>query len=110
MRCPACGITAYPADARPGLNGFLSPQATRLACLASATWSFDIAADRLEEMAGVRPDDETIRRHVHRAAQRIILHRDAHPPRAAFAAAPGEAEILTDGVLPGVQGSLHDVV
>lgn len=99
MRCPRCGVTAYPADARVGLDGFLSPQATRLACLAAATWSFDIAADRLDELAGIRLDDETIRRHVHRSAARVAEYRDAHPPRSAFAAAHGDVEFLTDGVM-----------
>ena len=99
MRRPGCGVTAYPADARVGIDGFLSPQATRLACLAAATWSFDIAADRLDELAGIRLDDETIRRHVHRAAARLTKHRDAHPPRAAFAVARGDVEFLTDGVM-----------
>ena len=68
MRCPRCGLTAYPVDTRVGIDGFLRPQAERLACLAAATWSLDIASDRLRELAGVRLDDETIRRHGHRAA------------------------------------------
>jgi hypothetical protein len=99
MRCGACGLTAYPLDTRVGLDGFLSPQATRLACLAAASWSFDVASDRLEEFAGVRIDDETIRRHSHRAAQALAQRREAAPPRAVFAAAAGEAEFLTDGVM-----------
>ena len=99
MRCPRCGLTAYPADSRLGLDGFLSPQATRLACLAAATWSFDIAADRLDELAGVRLDDETIRRHSHQTAARLTKHRDAHPPQDAFSAAQGDVEFLTDGVM-----------
>ncbi|MFO0953658.1 MAG: ISLre2 family transposase [Isosphaeraceae bacterium] len=99
LRCTACGLTAYPADERLGLDGFLSPGATRLACLAAASWSFDVAAARLEELAGVRLDDETIRRHVHRAAERLAARREAAPPRAAFEAADGEAEFLTDGVM-----------
>lgn len=99
LRCAACGLTAYPADDRLGLDGFLSPGATRLACLAAASWSFDVAATRLEELAGVRIDDETIRRHTHRAAQRLAARREAAPPRAAFEAADGEVEFLTDGVM-----------
>jgi hypothetical protein len=99
LRCGGCGLTAYPSDARIGLEGFLSPHATRLACLASASWSFDVAATRLEELAGVRLDDETIRRHVHRAAEALPRRRDAAPPRAAFEAAGGEPEFLTDGVM-----------
>ena len=99
MRCPRCGLTAYPADSRVGIDGFLSPQAERLACLAAATWSFDIASDRLHELAGIRLDDETIRRHCHRTAARLTTHRDARPAKAAFAASKGEVEFLTDGVM-----------
>ncbi len=98
-RCPACGATAYPLDERVGLAGFLSPQATRLACLAAASWSFDVASDRLDEIAGLRIDDETIRRHCHRAAGGLAARREAGPPEAAFAAAEGEVEFLTDGVM-----------
>lgn len=99
LRCGACGLTAYPLDDRVGLDGFLSPHATRLACLAAASWSFDVASDRLHELAGVRVDDETIRRHSHRAADALARRREAAPPAAAFAAAKGEVEFLTDGVL-----------
>jgi hypothetical protein len=105
MRCGRCGLTAYPADDRIGLGEFLSPGASRLACLAASSWSFDVASDRLDEMAGVRVDDETIRRHVHRAAVGLAARREAAPPKAAFAAAPGDREFLTDGVMaPTRQG------
>lgn len=99
LRCAQCGLTAYPFDVQVGLEGFLSPQATRLACLAAATWSFDIASDRLEELAGLRIDDETIRRHCHRAAEKLSERRDLAPPKDAFQAAQGEVEFLTDGVM-----------
>jgi hypothetical protein len=92
-------LTAYPFDARVGLDGFLSPHATRLACLAAATWSFDVASDRLQEFAGVRIDDETIRRFNHRAGLAVTKRRDDAPPKAAFVAAAGEVEFLTDGVM-----------
>jgi hypothetical protein len=97
LRCTACGLTAYPLDGRVGLAGFLSPQATRLACLASASWSFDLASDRLEEIAGLRIDDETIRRHCHKAAEALGRRRVTAPR--AFAEADGEVELLTDGVM-----------
>ena len=93
LRCPRCGLTAYPADDRAGAGGFLSPQATRLACLAAASWSFDVASDRLDEIAGLRIDDETIRRHCHRAAGRLAARRGAAAPGAAFAAAEGERRV-----------------
>jgi hypothetical protein len=98
-RCPACGLTAYPLDVRIGLEGFLSPRATRLACTAAASWSFDVASARLEEFAGVAIDDETIRRHCHRAAAALARRREESPPKAAFAAAGGDVEFLTDGVM-----------
>jgi hypothetical protein len=99
LTCPACGAAAYPADDRVGLGGFLSPGATRLACLVAAGHSFAIAAGRLEELCGIRLDDETIRRHVHRAAAALAGRREAAPPGAAFAAAEGEVEFLADGVM-----------
>lgn len=99
VRCGGCGLAAHPLDARLGLEGFLSPHATRLACLAAASWSFDVAADRLHEFAGVRVDGETIRRHGHRAAEALTRRREASPPRSSFDAAEGEVEFLTDGVM-----------
>ena len=71
----------------------------RLACRVAADHSFAIAADRLEQLCGIRLDDRTIRRHVHRAAAATAARREADPPGAAFAAAEGEAEFLADGVM-----------
>ena len=109
LRCPDCGTAAHPADDRIGLDGFLSPQATRLACLAAASWSFDVASDRLEEIAGLRIDDETIRHHVHRAAIELGDRRRADPPRVAFAAADGDIEFLTDGVMAPTREGWREV-
>jgi hypothetical protein len=109
LACPACGVAAYPADDRVGLGGFLSPAATRLACLVAAGGSFAVAAARLEELAGIRLDDETIRRHVHRAAAELAGRREAAPPKAAFAAAGGEAEFLTDGVMAPTRGGWREL-
>jgi hypothetical protein len=108
LRCGRCGLAAYPTDDRLGLEGYLSPGATRLACLAAASWSFDVAAARLAELAGVRLDDETIRRHVHRAAGRLAARRDASPP-AAFADAAGDVELLVDGVMAPTRGGWHEL-
>jgi hypothetical protein len=108
-RCPDCGLTCYPADARVGTGGFLSPQATRLVCLAAASWSFDIASDRLEEIAGLRVDDETIRRHCHQAAAGLTARRQAEAPKAAFAAADGRVEFLTDGVMAPTRDGWREV-
>jgi len=90
-------------------DGFLSPQATRLACTAAASWSFAVASARLEEFAGIRLDDETIRRHGHRAAGALADRRRAAPPRAAFAGAEGHAEFLTDGVMAPTRGGWREL-
>jgi hypothetical protein len=109
LLCSRCGTATYPTDDRLGLDGFLSPRATRLACLAAASWSFDVASDRLEDLAGVRVADETIRRHVHRAAADLATHRDAAPPRRVFAAAEGQVEFLTDGVMAPTRSGWREV-
>src|SRR5436190_714399 len=110
FRCPGCGDPAYPLDGRLGLDGFLSPQATRLACLAAASWSFDVAADRLAELAGVTMDDETLRRHTLAAARELGRRRAAAEPAAGrFAAAAGEVEFLTDGVFAPTRGGWREV-
>ena len=58
-----------------------------------------MAADRLDELAGVRLDGETLRRHVEASAADLIRRRaEAVPAGPAFAATLGEAEFLTDGV------------
>ena len=110
FRCPGCGLTCYPLDARLGLGDFLSPRATRLACLAVATWSFAVAADRLDELAGVRIDDETLRRSTEPAAHALLQRREATLPAAAsFAAAPGRTEFATDGVMAPSRGGWREV-
>lgn len=110
FRCPACGSTSYPLDAHLGLASFLSPHATRLACLAAATWSFAVAADRLHELAGLRVDDETLRRHSQRAARALLERREAAMPAAAsFSVAAGRTEFTTDGVLAPTRGGWREV-
>jgi hypothetical protein len=110
FRCPSCGLTSYPLDVRLGLTDFLSPQATRLACLAVATWSFAVAADRLDELAGVRVDDETLRRYTEPAARALLERREATLPAAVgFAKAAGGSEFASDGVLAPTRGGWREV-
>jgi len=110
LRCPGCGDASHPLDDRLGLAGLLSPRAQRLACLAAASWSFDVAADRLDELAGVRLDAETLRRHAQAAAGRLARRRDEAPPAAAaFAAAEGDWEFLTDGVFVPTRGGWREL-
>jgi hypothetical protein len=106
FRCPRCGDCRHLLDDRLGIDGLLSPRATRLACLAAASWSFDVAAARLGELAGVAIDGETLRRHVLAAAARLARRREeAAPAGASFAAAAGDFEFLTDGVFVPTRAS-----
>jgi hypothetical protein len=58
VKCQAGG---YLADERLGLCGRYSPNAQRLICLAAGSWSYDVSAQRLEELCGLRVSDTTIR-------------------------------------------------
>ena len=110
FRCPRCGDCRHPLDDRLGLRGLLSPRAERLACLAAASWSFDVAADRLDELAGVALDGETLRRHALAAASRLARAReDEAPAGPAFAAARGDVEFLTDGVFVPTRGGWREL-
>jgi hypothetical protein len=110
LRCPRCGDCCHPLDGRLGLGGLLSPRAERLACLAAASWSFDVAAERLAEMAGVALDGETLRRHALAAAGRLAQRREGSAPAGPpFVAAAGDCEFLTDGVFVPTRGGWREL-
>jgi hypothetical protein len=96
--CPRCKTSHYPLDERLGINGFVSPQAQRLLCLAGASWSFDRASANLRELCGLSVCDNTIRAvcHAHGGAMRD-WQRDDPYARTAFRAAGGDVEFQTDG-------------
>jgi hypothetical protein len=85
---------------RLGLAGFVSPAAQRLLCLAGASWSFDRAAENLQELCGLRVCDNTVREvcHRHGAAMRD-WQRDEQAAAKAFRAAEGDVEFQTDGTM-----------
>ena len=98
MVCPACGTSRYPLGARLGINGFVSPCAQRLLCLAAASRSFDRASAKLKEFCGLSACDNTIRSvgQAHGAAMRD-WQRDAPKASEAFRGASGDVEPRTDG-------------
>src|SRR5262249_41050668 len=77
-----------------------SPQATKLLCLAGASWSFAGAARLLAEFCGLRTCDQTIRAVCYAEAGRLAdwLHGDPHVG-AAFAPAAGGIGVQTDGTM-----------
>jgi hypothetical protein len=97
--CRGCNEGGYPLDHRLGIDGFLTRQATRLACRAGAQHSFAGAEDLLADLCGWQISDERLRQACHEEARRIAEWQ-AHNPAAteAFPKASGVVEFQTDGV------------
>ena len=89
------GGSSFPADARWGLDGFLTRRASRLATLAGLEHSFDQARRMLQEFCGWTVDAEVIRRTTHRQARRVRQRRPEQTDTASFAKpeVPLEVEI-----------------
>jgi len=106
-RCPSCGMTETPWDAWAGLGSHrLTPGAEQLAALAGASWSFDVASTRLEQMCGLAISDQTVRRVSEAHGQKAARYL-AEAPEAIrdLDRAEGLAEFTTDGTcVPTVDG------
>ncbi len=107
--CPACGDTCHPLDDRLGIDGFLSPQAARLVCLAGVSWSFDKASSHLAEFCGLRVSDSVVRDACHRRATEVAAWRAESAAAQGFAAASGEWEFQTDGTSANTLGGRREV-
>jgi len=108
--CPACGAGAHPRDAWLGLDGFLSRQARRLACLAAASWSFDRASALLAEFCGLGVSDTAIRAAaVAAGSDARAWQRTSAAPAAAFTAAAGAIEFSTDGTHVNTLGGWREM-
>jgi hypothetical protein len=96
--CRACGAGAHPADDWLGVDGYLSPEARCLACLAAASWSFDRAATNLKRFCGLEVCDNTIRACAVAEAAALGRWQEQGPAAAAhFRQAAGDIEFETDG-------------
>lgn len=99
----------YPADAVPGVDGYLSAAAERMAVLAGARQSFAKAEQLLAELSGWELDDDTIRQATHAAAARATGARDERGAAGRFAAAPGVIEVPIDAGKVNTTGGWRDV-
>ncbi len=88
----AADTGSFPADEALGVDGRLSPGATRLAVLAGVHDAFAWAQRLMTAMLGWAPDDDVIRRDAGR-----------------FAAAPGELELQVDAGKVPTTGGWRDV-
>jgi hypothetical protein len=100
MVCPRCKTGTHPLDERLGIDGFVSPLAQRLVCLAGASWSFERASANLKELCGLSVCDNTIRSvcHAHGGAMRD-WQRDDPAASEGFRSAAGDVEFQTDGTM-----------
>jgi hypothetical protein len=98
FECPACLDGGYVLDERLGVAGRYSQQVQRLMCLAAASWSYDVAAERLAELCGLKVSDTTIREWAqqHGAAANTWLREEPAGVRS-FREATGDVEFSTDG-------------
>jgi hypothetical protein len=98
FECPACLHGAYALDERLGVVGRYSPQAQRLICLAAASWSYDVSAERLAELCGVQVSDTTIRELAQQhGGQANAWLREQPAAARAFRESAGDVEFTTDG-------------
>jgi hypothetical protein len=98
FRCPAgCGGN-FPLDERLGLDGYVSRCAQQLVSLAAASWSYDLAATRLQEFCGLRVSDTTIRALAQQRGEQMRRWQQREPSASTtFREASGEVEFATDG-------------
>ncbi len=98
FRCRRGGLYAHALDERLGVTGFVSPHAQRLLCLAGVEQSFEKAARRLRDLAGLVVCDNTVRAICdrHGTTARAWQREDPVASRG-FRTATGEVEFQTDG-------------
>ena len=96
--CRVCRMGTHPWDERLGVDGFVSPRARRLLCLAGASWSYDASAKFLQELCGLSVSDNTIRDVCQEeGAVMSRWQRDALEAHLPFRQAQGDIEFSTDG-------------
>lgn len=88
-----------PLDEWAGLDrGQTTPQAKCLLCLAAASWSFDVAAQRLWEMCLIRVSNDTVRRVAAQEGKAAGQWLESSPAAGTqFQKAEGHVEFYSDG-------------
>jgi hypothetical protein len=95
--CLPCQRKGCRADERIGEASY-TVGARRLAVLAGTSWSFDKAAEHLEEFCGIKLSDNTIRDLCQKEAVPMgRWQRSDHAANAEFTASEGDVEFTTDG-------------
>jgi len=101
FECVRCSSSGYPLDERLGAEGSASQEAERLLCLAGSSWSFEVAAQRLQEFLGWT---DTLRQTCYRRGRQMESWRESQPlANESFRDATGEVEFETDGTCVNTQ-------
>lgn len=103
--CRVCEQGSFPAERLLGLDGWLTPRALEMACLAGVHDPFRKAETLLLGLAGWKVDSETLRRRCHEHAALAAQgrqQRSALPE--AFARAKGDHELHIDAGKINVRG------
>lgn len=96
--CRLCGNRVHALDERLGVQGFLTPNAERLLCLAGAERSFEKAARQLRDFSGLTICDNTVRKICDRHGGLMRAWQREDPEASgAFAMSEGDVEFQTDG-------------
>ena len=109
MYVAGAGASEYPADATPGLDGFVTIRAERPVVLAGVHESFAKAHQMIAEFCGWTLDDETIRRITHGEAERASAERPARADATRSAEAAGTVEVPIDAGKVNTVGGYRDV-
>jgi hypothetical protein len=110
--CRDCGAKQVPFDVWAGLakGHRLTVHARRVVTLAGSTWSFDQAADKLQEFCHLLTSNDVIRAvcdEEGQAAQQWL--QVSEQPAASMAEAGGEVEFYTDGVKVNTVGGWREM-
>ena len=110
FHCSRCQEGRYALDERLGVPGRFSHQAQRLMCLAAASWSYEVSADRLAEFCGLPVCETTIREVAqrHGAAANEWLRSDPAVARD-FREQSGDVEFTTDGTSVNTTGGWREM-
>jgi len=96
--CSDCNTYSFPVEATLGLATLYTTALTRLATRCVGLWSYELAAENLEELAGIRLSDTTIAKIAQETAGKIADQMDDNPAFCeSFQKAKGETEFYMDG-------------
>ena len=98
LKCARCSEGGYAADDRLGVAVRYSTGAERLACLAAASWSYQVSSQRLDELCGIRIGENTIRDIAQRHGAMMNAWQNSDPEACReYRETDGFTEFTTDG-------------